>query len=102
MHAAWADCDPVKLARFDGFSTKPPELLGSGKFGTPCERMQWANASACARRIWSAPDDPAVLGDPPPQAAVIRAAAARKVTARKGLNQAGLALHGPGMRCALV
>ena len=27
--------------------TMPPELSGSGKLGTPCERMQWANASAC-------------------------------------------------------
>jgi hypothetical protein len=38
-----------------------------------------------------------VFGDPPPQAEAISAAAARKVTASKGLNRAGLALDGTGM-----
>jgi len=46
-----ADWCPWRLELFDGFITKPPALVGSGKFGTPCERMQWAYASACARRL---------------------------------------------------
>ena len=46
----WRTGCPFKLDSSNGFFTKPPELSsGSGKLGTPCERMQWANASACAR-----------------------------------------------------
>jgi len=51
----------------------PPLLLGSGKFGTPCERMQPEKATA----DWERADPPAfdeppepVAGGLPPQAAV--------------------------------
>jgi hypothetical protein len=29
----------------------PPEVVGSGKFGTPCERMHEANLMPCAVRF---------------------------------------------------
>ena len=47
-----------------------PLLPGSGKLGTPFERMHWANASIAVRLF-----DPELVGlDEPPQAARPRAA----------------------------
>jgi hypothetical protein len=54
----------------------PPVALGSGKFGTPCERMQRAKLSpSCAAALWleSEPAFPArleLLRDPEPHAAI--------------------------------
>ena len=51
--------------------------VGSGKFGTPCERMQPANLAASCWNccIWGWVGGPAELGELEPRAAIIVAAA---------------------------
>jgi hypothetical protein len=45
------------------FRESPPEAFGSGKFGTPCERMHVASRSSCERDIvLVCPDPPARPG----------------------------------------
>src|SRR5215472_4405158 len=57
-HAFWAawNCGELGSAVLLAEVTKPPRGLGSGNFGTPCLRMQAANASSCSTcwRIWAA------------------------------------------------
>jgi hypothetical protein len=42
---------------------KPPFLFGSGKFGTPCDRMHAAYSSACASPDAAADADAVGVGD---------------------------------------
>ena len=77
----------------------PPLLVGSGKAGTPCERMQWEKATAWELAAWELAGPPA-FDEPPgpvddgllPHAAVSRARAAATLAA------AARAAGGPGRR----
>ena len=59
----------------------PPLALGSGKLDTPCERMQRAKLSpSCWASAWlgsepELPDEPELLGELEPHAAITVAAA---------------------------
>ena len=77
-------------------TTRPPLVLGSGKFGTPCERMHCAYLSsgpplaAAARGL---PEDP----HPAIRAAQITAAKSQSSHAFAGRHHVG-ALYRPGCR----
>ena len=43
----------------------PPVLVGSGKFGTPCERMHWENLSASWKCFWTVDPGGMVVAVPP-------------------------------------
>jgi hypothetical protein len=43
----------------------PPLRVGSGKFGTPCERMQWEKATGLELAVWELTGLPAF--DEPPE-----------------------------------
>jgi hypothetical protein len=78
-----------------------PLLLGSGKFGTPLERMQWEKASSWAFTDWVFVDPPpfgeppeAVDDGPPPHAATTRTRTAVAVMAATVRALAGHARSG--------
>jgi hypothetical protein len=41
-----------------GVSSKPPLVLGSGKLGTPLERMHCANSNSSGKGLPDEPDEP--------------------------------------------
>jgi len=64
-HASWADWNAGDRGLIPELELIwiPPPALGSGKFGTPCERMQSANLSPAAAplepdRSFDRPEDP--------------------------------------------
>lgn len=51
-HARWADLNAGDCGLIaEGRSTPPPPAVGSGKLGTPCERIQLASSTACAELL---------------------------------------------------
>jgi hypothetical protein len=66
---------PAELGLSDSLNSRGD--VGSGKFGTPCERMHPANLTAfcCPCCIWASVGAPAELGELEPRAAITVAAA---------------------------
>jgi hypothetical protein len=64
-----------------GLIWTPPPELGSGKFGTPCDRMQLANASPEPRAAGLG-----LLDDPHPATASPQLRAVSAITYRLGID----------------
>src|SRR6266567_4727890 len=77
--AAW-NCDPLTPSCCGPPFGSAPLLSGSGKFGTPCARMQWEKASALADAEPFGEDE-ATPGPLPPQATASKVRTAAVATA---------------------